>query len=112
MNKGDMVIHIHNFSKNVWQGSSLTAVELSSHGVENCVSVYLEKLVSRQEMESASKYGAGGPRGRMLGTHALNYTNILFRVCKWMNIGMINFAANMDIWGGKLRPDLRIAEKS
>ena len=29
-----------------------------------------------------------------------------------MNIGMINFAANMDIWGGKLRPDLRIAEKS
>lgn len=34
---------------------------------------------------------AGDHRGCVLGIHALNQTNQLCRVCKWMKSGMINF---------------------
>lgn len=43
---------------------------------------------------------AGGHRGRVLGSHALNYTCELFRVWKWMSSGMTT-----------LLPTWRIAEK-
>lgn len=46
---------IHSFSENVWPGSLLIGVELSSHGMEDSLCVCQEKLVRRQKMERTDK---------------------------------------------------------